>query len=605
MKKAFLTALLLGTFCLPAWAQRPVSHAVQNRKVVLEQFTHIHCSTCPNAHRIADSLRAAKPAGSMFVVNIHAGTAPYFGQPDFRNTDGDAIAGLPGMNLLYYPSGAVNRQRFGSTSSWAVAPYQWGAFVDSVQSQPASHNIALDGLLNVTTRFLTVQTEVWGQTNYPNVFSGRYLTVMILEDSVSGPQSGGNLYYPAQIEPADSSYKHNYMLRKVLSYSYYPNGYTYPSGSSTSQGFSYTIPTYYGSSPVVLGNLRVLAFLSEADSSIITATTGPIVFTNYPGGTDLQIMPDVQVDKDVCAALLKPVIRLYNNGGSTISGAVLQASINGMLPVNINFNRSLGPARSALFKMPALGFVPDSSNTLKVKILTVDGFPDSNPEGDSLVVSNILKTSRKVSGKYVVMRFTQDRYGAESAWKIVEEATGTVKLAGGPYPNLATNGTALHADSFMAKKETCYEVLAFDAVGNGINNSSGTGHFEVTSNGQVIYTSNGTYGSRDRAVFKTAENLAELPQAITGLSVFENSVSLLPNPTSGETNLIFSLSKGTSILVQVTDMTGRVVAHITAQNLAAGTHLQPISTAGLAGGVYNIRLATAEGVVTQRLVVVK
>jgi hypothetical protein len=369
-------------------------------------------------------------------------------------------------------------------------------------------------------------------------------------------------------------------------------------------GFFYNVPAYYGSSPVVLGNLRVLALLSEADSSIITAATGPLVFNNLPWGTDLQVN-DIQLDKEVCDAIIKPVIRIYNAGGGTISGAVLQASVNGAAPTTFNFNQSIKSARSTLFRIPALGFTPDSTNTLKVKILTVDGLPDSNPDGDSLVVSNILKTPRRSSGKQVVMRFTQDRYGQESTWKIIEETTGTVKLSGGPYPNLLNNGTALHMDSFMAKRETCYEIVAFDKEGNGINNSAGAGHFEVTSNGQVIYASNGAYGSRNRAVFKTAENLVDFPQGITGVPDFENTVSLLPNPAAGETALAFRLLRGTTITVQVLDMTGRAVAQMAAQHLETGAHTLPIATAGLAGGVYNIRLVTSEGVVTRRLVVIK
>ena len=126
----------------------------------------------------------------------------------------------------------------------------------------------------------------------------------------------------------------------------------------------------------------------------------------------------------------------------------------------------------------------------------------------------------------------------------------------------------------------------------------------VTSNGVVVHASNGSFGARERALFKTAENLTELPSGVAGIPDFLQSVSLAPNPTAGETRLFFSLAKGTKTSVQVLDMTGRVVAQLADQNLSAGSHALTISTAGLAGGVYHIRLATGEGVVTRRLVVV-
>jgi hypothetical protein len=55
----------------------------------------------------------------------------------------------------------------------------------------------------------------------------------------------------------------------------------------------------------------------------------------------------------------------------------------------------------------------------------------------------------------------------------------------------------------------------------------------------------------------------------------------------------------------VLNIIDRGVAQIAEQNLSADTHQLPIVTQNLPGGVYNIRLATAQGTVITRLVVVK
>ncbi len=95
-----------------AVAQRPVSTALQPRKVVIEQFTGIRCSTCPNGHRIADSLKAVKPAGSVLLVNLHTGApaAPYTGDPDFRFGSNTATSLFPAGVGTTFPSAYVNRQ---------------------------------------------------------------------------------------------------------------------------------------------------------------------------------------------------------------------------------------------------------------------------------------------------------------------------------------------------------------------------------------------------------------------------------------------------------------------------------------------------------------
>ncbi len=94
--------LLLSTsgvaLTLSAFAQLPVSTTPQNRKVLLEEFTGIHCVWCPDGHKMANELKASKPAGSVVIANIHTGgyAQPQTGEPDFRTAEGNAIAAIPG-----------------------------------------------------------------------------------------------------------------------------------------------------------------------------------------------------------------------------------------------------------------------------------------------------------------------------------------------------------------------------------------------------------------------------------------------------------------------------------------------------------------------------
>ena len=94
-----------------AFGQLPVSTTGENKNVVLEEFTGIYCTYCPDGHKRAQQLADANP-GNVVLINIHEGgyAAPSGSDPDFRTSFGSAIAGQTG--LTGYPAGTVNRRKF-------------------------------------------------------------------------------------------------------------------------------------------------------------------------------------------------------------------------------------------------------------------------------------------------------------------------------------------------------------------------------------------------------------------------------------------------------------------------------------------------------------
>ncbi len=353
-------------FALPAAAQRPVSQGVEKRRVLLEQFTGIHCPTCPAAHHLADSLKAVKPPGSLLLMNIHAGAPalPYPGDPDFRTPDGNAIATAPGLNLTQYPSGTINKHRFSGTPGRALSPAQWSAFIDSIQAQNSSLNIAVDGTLNVTTRYLSFSPEIFLRTlatNDTNDFvSFRYFLV---EDKVASLQEGASLY-PARISPVDGAYIQNNVLRDELIGGIVTQALFVSKaalvGKKSSFQFNYTVPQQYGNTPVEPGNLRLLMTASYRgsgtgpggqivgyDSNMITIATGPITLTGFAHTRDAQIT-EARAGSESRSPNLQSFVRVYNEGSQPITSVTLLSSLNGAAPVQAStFNVSIAPAPSA------------------------------------------------------------------------------------------------------------------------------------------------------------------------------------------------------------------------------------------------------------------
>ena len=113
MKKiSTLIFLIIATFTFVN-AQTFVSTDPENKKVILEEFTGIHCGYCPDGHAIAQGIQNANP-GEVFLINIHAGgyAVPSGNEPDYRTPWGAAIDGQAGV--AGYPAGTVNRHDFGS-----------------------------------------------------------------------------------------------------------------------------------------------------------------------------------------------------------------------------------------------------------------------------------------------------------------------------------------------------------------------------------------------------------------------------------------------------------------------------------------------------------
>jgi hypothetical protein len=98
MRKIFALALLalFGIFNLSA--QMLVSTDPMPRNAILEEFTGIHCTYCPDGHAIAQSILDNNP-GRAFVIALHQGSfaSPSAGEPDYRTSFGDAIAGQTGL----------------------------------------------------------------------------------------------------------------------------------------------------------------------------------------------------------------------------------------------------------------------------------------------------------------------------------------------------------------------------------------------------------------------------------------------------------------------------------------------------------------------------
>jgi hypothetical protein len=137
--------------------------------------------------------------------------------------------------------------------------------------------------------------------------------------------------------------------------------------------------------------------------------------------------------------------------------------------------------------------------------------------------------------------------------------------------------------------------------------------FLVGSNTQMDFNFWGAPISSDLVVFVQNTTTDEVYQSRVIAATWptdvptianETKVLVYPNPASDYTVVGLDMQEAANVSVNITDATGRVV-YKNAQQVAAGRHDMPISTASMAAGLYNVTITTEKGSVTQRLSVVK
>ena len=177
-----------------------------------------------------------------------------------------------------------------------------------------------------------------------------------------------------------------------------------------------------------------------------------------------------------------------------------------------------------------------------------------------------------------------------------------VTTATGPLPVAAfstgtiTVGPTSASVPFDASASTGGPTYTWDfgntTTGSGVN-ASGT------------YTANGTYTVT--LVVSNACGTDTLTQQVTvaGIGMAEialnNSFEVFPNPAKGKVSVAFTLLYANAATVELLDLSGRVIWSESAQ--VNGTYRKDISLDALAAGVYLVRVNSADGVATKRLIV--
>jgi len=601
MKKIFLlfTGILLG---FNSYAQLPVGTTAQNKKVVLEEFTGISCTFCPDGHLIANNLTNAN-SGNFFPINIHVGNfaTPAAGEPDFRTPFGTAIANQ--TNLSGYPAGTINRREFTgfqqNGTGTAMSRSNWSAATTQTRNQAAYVNVAVDAQVDEQTRQLRVITQYY-YTDSSSLATNK-LNVALLQNNTEGPQTGADAFYPANIQP-NGKYLHQHMLRHLLTGQWGVDITNTLMGATRTDTFLYTVPASLNGVAYDLGNLEIVVFVAEGQQQIINGAGMRVTVFNQQYAVD-GALNAIESLIDYCPGSVSEAVwvRFKNNGAATITTANIAYSVNGGTVSNYAWTGSLAYGASQYVTLPAITFTVQATNTFNATVTTVNAAADNLATNNA--VSDAFNEALEGSRQLIVEVFT-DNYPGETSWE-VKNAAGTV-IATHTY--VAGTGSAgaggvdankQHRHYVVAPADDCYTLTMMDSYGDGMGYYTATvpyGRVKDSVSTTILTNIVGTSFVDEAVGYFGA---AGVISAVTIEAGFSN-VQLFPNPTSGEFTVTFesTINNGS---IKIVDLQGRVVLSSDINN----SNSQQMNVSELGNGIYMVIINADNKTETKKITVLK
>jgi len=493
-----LILLLLSIVCFGVNAQTFVSTTPENKNVVLEEFTGIYCTFCPDGHVIAQGLHDTYP-NDIFLINIHTGgysnpNSP--SHPDFNSNHGAAIAANSG--LAGYPAGTVNRHVFpniapqGSPGTTALSRGDWSNACSDIMSQSSPVNVAAQASYDMSTGILTVNTETYFTATHTG---GAFLHVAVVQNNVPGPQTGAQTYNPGAIIPGPWSptYNHQHMLKYMMdgnfgiefntttAGTFVPNTHTWnmPPTIILPQGTSGYMPD------IDPTNLDVVAFISEGPQEILTGFQANVVCI-FPNSYDANVTGSTANDV-VCADQTDISITFKNYGNQPLTSLDLDYDINSGPTSTYNWVGNLLSGDAETVIIPNVSFVPQAFNQVNILAANPSGQVDQNTTNNSTTTTfrhweqqgDVLMG---IHAGTIYVDILTDGYGNETTWDIKAE-DGTIVASGGPYgSNTQYNETA------TVNPMECFTFSLYDSYGDGMCCANGVGSVVVQDEiGVVIF----------------------------------------------------------------------------------------------------------------------
>ena len=526
MKKFTLMMVVMLACLFKVNAQEPqfASKEQQNRNVLIEELTGRLCGYCPGGQATVNQIVAKDPE-RIFTVNIHAQSSlSPTNYPNLNTTKGASL-----FNAFIesgIPAAVVNRMEEGGKLV-KLHPSQCASYVDTQLNQVAEVNMGGQVVVNPVTRVATITVEAYYTAD--SQVDNNYLTIMMMQDSIFGSQSGATSN-PAQV--VNGEYCHMHTLRDIITDTWGDAIAPTTAGTLITKQYVYTIPEVIGDPngvEVNIDDVHFIAFITEKKKGTATEPILNVCGLDIIEGTDEPIYPFIktfaQENLITCTKEKKFTAIVINGGTEVITSLKFEVSFNNGATTTLDWTGEIPVYGNVDIDMFAE--VPFGGELVSVKIVEANGTEykyetSTMASSEEWIQVELGDTQAKEEFK---LELAQDRFGNQTTWQVIGH-DDKVLAQGGPYEMLPQSGIKVHEEYFTVKAGECMIFVIEDNVGNGITGPTfGQGYYKLyDSKGNVLIESDGNFGFGEYHIIYVHGAMAVEDVTETSYNVFPNPV---------------------------------------------------------------------------------
>lgn len=274
-------ALGLGTTAFAQTSVTGVSMTAESKVVIMEEFTGVRCTYCPDGKIILDGIIANYP-DNFRAISMHPQnsglTAPYPNDPDLRRSFLDSYYSTPYCgSSRFMPSAFINRR------IWANERLQgrgnWATRVAEVSTEASPVNVGVLANYDSLTSILSVTVEAYYTSNVTDLNA---LYVHLSEDNLTVQQQSG----------ATGAYVQDLVFRESMTAQWGDPIATTTQGTLATMTFTFD----NSASQYDMSSCKVIAYIeNKSNQELYSGAQSAVTFAPAVGLTAAQSGLDVNV----------------------------------------------------------------------------------------------------------------------------------------------------------------------------------------------------------------------------------------------------------------------------------------------------------------------
>jgi len=290
---------------------------------------------------------------------------------------------------------------------------------------------------------------------------------------------------------------------------------------------------------------------------------------------DAEVLDVENVTTTNCSGSLSPKITIRNNGQVDLTSMTIEYSVNDGPVQSTEWTGNLSFLETADIQLDEITFDVHELNNLEIVGVSPNGTTDDYMPNNTYVFQ-FDQAPVLSSGVNLFMLF--DNSPEETTWELVN-SSGEVIQEGGPYD---TPGGMKIVPLDLSTMD-CYELIMYDAGGNGMCCNNGDGYYAVIyGNNQTAFEGSG-FGALDR------NQLTYDPVGIDEMPAYSD-LNIYPNPVNDILNVEFNLTRSSNVELKVYDLLGKVVYEDLEGYNQSGVKNYSLRLGDLHSGIYLLKL---------------